>query len=108
MRCLLLLMLVFISSCTEPLPEQAPVETNSVRIMAIRFEPKIIKIKVGTTVTWTMDGVGYHNVVWPGFRSPFLNKQGESWSHKFDETGRITYFCEPHSAMGMTGTIIVE
>ncbi len=69
------------------------------------FDPPVIKIPVGTTVTWQFKDVsnsGSHNVVSfniPGkdFASPVL-LTGE-FSHTFDTPGSYLYDCTLHSQM---------
>ena len=85
---------------------------NTVAISGFSFSPQTLRVRVGTTVTWTnMDGVP-HSVVsgtsnTPGgvFESPLLG-QGQSFSYTFNALGTYVYNCGPHPYM--TGTIIVE
>ena len=74
---------------------------------AVSFEPKIIKIKKGTTVTWANSSTGMHNVVFTFAQSRMMYPRDE-WKLTFDEVGTFEYFCEPHRGMGMVGTVIVE
>lgn len=71
------------------------------------FEPKIIKIKKGTSVTWTNNSTTMHNVIFSFFRSRYLFPKDEL-SQVFDEVGTFDYYCDPHRSMGMVGTVIVE
>ncbi len=95
----------------------------------VQFNPKEVKVKVGTKVTWKNEDVMNHDVQsdavhFPGknqgvaFKSgPVGNmKPGDTYSYTFDKPGTYTYHCHLHSAVdqsagtvaGMTGTIIVE
>lgn len=85
------------------------------------FEPSTLTIKVGETVRWEFLSEG-HNVV-SGvngtadgkFCAP--NNQdcakaptqgvGAAYEFKFSQAGTYPYFCRPHLAEGMTGTITV-
>lgn len=94
--------------CTPSTPQSnEPIETNQVRMVQLRFEPKVIRVKAGTTVTWRNASSAVHNVVGDGFRGPILF-DGQSWSHTFEKTGKFDYICESHAGMGMVGTVIVE
>lgn len=102
------LLALLLTACTaHPQAPEKAVETNSVRILDMSFEPKVIKIKKGTTVKWTSESFSFHNVVTNDWYSPYLNT-GNTWEKKFDKVGRIEYWCVPHRSMGMTGSIIVE
>lgn len=70
------------------------------------FAPAILKVKKGTTVTWTnKDSVG-HTVTGEngGWGSALLAK-GQSYSHTFSEVGSFPYYCRPHP--WMKGTVEV-
>ena len=89
-----------------------------------RFVPAAITVKKGTTVTWKNAGQTMpHNVVTDPnlaidkahakvptgaqpFTSPMLTP-GQSWQHTFDVVGEYAYFCQPHEALGMLGTVTV-
>lgn len=87
------------------------------------FDPSQLTIEAGDTVTWRNAG-GMHNVVGQEQGSNnqlFRCSQGcdgeggngapstANWqfSRTFDEPGGINYYCEPHQAFGMTGTITI-
>ena len=67
------------------------------------FEKSNIKIKVGTTVTWTNQDTARHNVVTSGDGSAKLASEllakGESYSYTFTTAGMTEYLCEPHPYM---------
>ena len=84
--------------------------------LRMAFEPKLITIKPGDTVTWVNQVEEEHNVVtYPdGFpngatalRSPIMQKKGEKWSYTFKVRGTYDYHCIPHLPMGMHGQVIV-
>ncbi|OGF57054.1 MAG: hypothetical protein A2Z21_10285 [Candidatus Fraserbacteria bacterium RBG_16_55_9] len=92
-----------------PTTPQQPevVETNAIELKGFAFNPPVIRVKKGTTVTWAnMDNVPHTVTASDGsFRSGLLN-QNQSWSFTFDKPGIYSYFCEPHPYM--QGQIIVE
>lgn len=67
------------------------------------FEKANIKIKVGTTVTWTNQDTARHNVVTSGDGSAKLASEllakGKSYSYTFTTAGMTEYLCEPHPYM---------
>ena len=70
------------------------------------FQPAELKIKVGTTVTWTNRDDIPHTVVSAGkFRSKTLDTD-DKFSFTFTDAGDYKYFCSLHPHM--TGMIKVE
>jgi plastocyanin len=70
------------------------------------FQPAELKIKVGTTVTWTNRDDIPHTVVSAGkFRSKTLDTD-DKFSFTFTNAGDYKYFCSLHPHM--TGMIKVE
>lgn len=78
----------------------------AVKIDNFIFGPKELKVKAGTTVTWTNEDDIPHTVVSPNnFRSKALDTDGK-YSFTFTTPGTYTYFCSLHPHM--TGTVVVE
>jgi plastocyanin len=80
------------------------------------FEPAILNITVGQTVTWVWPvGSNGHNVlpddnVHPS-RSGALANGPRTHSYRFDDVGSFRYFCQAHGAaggVGMSGRVIVS
>jgi len=77
-----------------------------------RFSPVSVSIQQGDTVKWTWRGSG-HSVTsgTPGHPSGLfdsgINNSGHTFSHTFSDPGTISYYCIPHGAFGMTGSVIV-
>ena len=70
------------------------------------FQPAELKIKLGTTVTWTNRDDIPHTVVSAGkFRSKTLDTD-DKFSFTFTTAGEYKYFCSLHPHM--TGMIKVE
>jgi hypothetical protein len=65
-------------------------------------------INVGDTVTWTFATCS-HTVTStnPSFDSGFVNC-GQTFSHTYTSAGTFGYFCTPHQAIGMVGTVVVN
>ncbi|HIA91849.1 TPA: hypothetical protein EYO12_01880 [Candidatus Saccharibacteria bacterium] len=73
----------------------------AVSIGEFYFEPTLLTISKGTTVTWTNTGDVRHNIVsWSNSLTQGLNSDllanSESFSYTFEESGEYVYFCEPH------------
>lgn len=87
--------------------QPAAVETNAVALSQFAFNPQVIRVRTGTTVTWiNRDNVPHTVAARDGsFRSGLL-QPGQPWSFTFDKPGTYGYYCEPHPFM--QGQIIVE
>ena len=95
------------------------------------FDPDEITIAPGDTVEWVNVGAIGHSVTAyedelpdgaayfasGGFEAEDAARGaypdgdipgGESYSHTFETAGEHGYFCIPHEAAGMVGTIVVE
>ena len=81
-------------------------EDATVKIGNFTFGPQELKVKSGTTVTWTNEDDIPHTVVSPNnFRSKALDSE-DKFSFTFTTPGTYKYFCSLHPHM--TGTIVVE
>ena len=78
------------------------------------FRPYEVDIVSGTTVRWVWRDGG-HNVVvderpqeseWRGHGT--IEDTGFVYEHEFTVEGTYRYYCSPHRAQGMTGTIHVR
>jgi plastocyanin len=83
-----------------------PVATNEVTMAkSYRFDPKVVEIKAGESVTWTNDDNFTHTVRVDG-QDDHKVGQGDSVSIRFDKPGTYEYECTLHSH-DMHGTVIV-
>jgi plastocyanin len=73
------------------------------------FRPRVVTVNVGDTVMWTNRG-GAHNVVADNgaFSSGSADAGDWAYSYTFTTAGTFNYHCQPHAALGMTGTVIVQ
>jgi nitrite reductase (NO-forming) len=72
------------------------------------FSVNVLRVKVGTTVTWTNNDPGQMHTVTDvngAFDSGFL-EEGHSFSYTFEEAGEFEYYCLPHP--WMRAMVIVE
>lgn len=127
MRKLVIAVLVLLALVACGSSEEGLVKANPGRV----FTPKEMTMAVGETVTWEIDGDEAHTVTAyddgvpeggtyfasGGFDSEEaalddiaggLLEAGETYEVTFDEPGTYRYYCIPHEADGMVGTIVVE
>lgn len=77
------------------------------------FDPTVLTIKSGTTVTWTNNGHIRHDVTSDkdspnqGLSSELLG-QGESYSFTFEATGLYLYICSPHPTQMRAAIKVVD
>lgn len=77
------------------------------------FEPTVITVSKGTTVTWTNEGNVRHDVTstedspMKGLSSDLL-ANGESYSFTFEDTGDYYYYCQPHPFRMRAAVRVVE
>ena len=83
---------------------QAPKDANSITIANYKFDPTPLKVKKGTTVTWTNTDIAKHNIVADdnqpagGPNGPLIAK-GETYAFTFNTVGMYAYHCSPHPYM---------
>lgn len=75
------------------------------------FEPALVRIAVGDTVTFTSVDKG-HNVaaipaMLPAGAEPFKSKLSETFTHAFTVPGIYAVRCDPHYGMGMVALVVV-
>ncbi len=103
-------LMVLLAACG-PTVSTAPVETSQVTMAkSYRFDPAVIRVKVGTTVTWVNADNFTHDVTFTAgpaqFHSPPL-RPGEKTSFTFAQAGEYQYQCSFHP-QNMKGKVIVE
>ena len=87
--------------------ESAPVATTEVQMVkSYRFDPKVIEIDAGDSVTWTNEDNFTHTVEVDGQEDHKVG-QGESFSITFDTPGTYHYVCTLHNK-DMDGEVIVK
>lgn len=88
--------------------------SHPVTVSNFQFNPSTLTITAGDEVVWTNTG-GSHNVdgktsVFPSNPESFGNNVSSGWTYKFtfNTPGTYNYHCDPHAAMGMVGTVVVN
>ena len=92
-------------------PASAPVQSGSVQIAYrnITIQPDTVKVKVGSTITWTNYDSIEHNVTSEGGPQRFASgdlSEGVHFAIKATTPGVIHYECTIHPT-SMNGTIVV-
>jgi plastocyanin len=85
-----------------------PVSGNAVSIKNFAFSPATLKVKAGTTVTWTNTDTDAHTVTSAGSGGPLHSSAlatHAAYSYTFARPGRYAYLCTIHPFM--TGTVEV-
>ncbi len=81
---------------------------------ALVFDPAELQVEVGATVKWTWASGG-HSVTldsrpndsdWRG-TGLYTHEEGYVMTNTFDTAGVYEYYCNPHRASGMSGTLVV-
>src|ERR1041385_4812849 len=100
-----LTVLGLVAGCGQP-ADAAPVRTDQVNLPpSYQFDPAVIQVVAGTSVTWTNNDHFTHSVkVQDG--SDHVIRPGESVSISFENAGQYPYICTFH-AQDMKGTVIV-
>lgn len=77
----------------------------------LAYDPALVAIDVGTTVTWDWQSNG-HTVTSdsaPGDTEfDVSGNNGQEFTETFDEPGNVLYYCNPHRGAGHVGALIVE
>jgi plastocyanin len=98
---------VFAAGCGGAGESSEPVATTKVQMVkSYRFDPKVIEIEAGETVSWTNDDNFTHTVQVDGQGDNKVGR-GESFSLTFDTPGTYRYVCTLHSK-DMDGEVIVR
>lgn len=93
------------STQTSKSSEETSGEATAVEIKLFAFNPNPVEVKVGTEITWTNQDNINHTVT-SGLRDKpddkfdgLLNEKGSTYTEKFTEAGKYTYFCKIHPGM---------
>ncbi len=85
-------------------------ETNQVSFKGFAVVQKSIKVKKGTTVTWTNEDGAKHDVTpdteSADFKASELFGKGETYSVTFNTAGTYSYYCSPHPYMKGTVEVV--
>ena len=84
-----------------------PAKTSTVNLPpSYRFDPDVIQVPAGTTVTWTNNDNFTHSVLVTGTNDVHNMKPGEKTTITFNTPGQFDYVCTYHT-QNMKGRVIV-
>lgn len=93
------------STATSKTTEGSSGDSTAVEIKLFAFNPNPVEVKVGSEITWTNQDNINHTVT-SGLRDKpddkfdgLLNEKGSTYTEKFTEAGKYTYFCKIHPGM---------
>lgn len=96
------------SPAPTPAPAAAPTKLN-VNVVDNRFEPSVLTVAAGTTVTWTNQGLNLHTLTSAdGLFDSGALQSGQSFTYTFEKAGSVTLLCRQHTLNGMSGRISVQ
>ena len=74
---------------------------------ALQFQPRAIRIRAGTPVTWRNRDQVFHTVTAEdgSWSSPMI-EPGQTWQRVFDTPGRYHIICTPHPTMKMVVEVV--
>ena len=95
------------AGCGGPRESGTPVATTEVTMAkSYRYDPKVIEIEAGQTVTWKNEDNFTHTVQVDEQEDHEVDR-GDSLSIEFDEPGTYDYVCTLHR-QDMDGKVIVK
>jgi plastocyanin len=97
---------VFAAGCGGSGTGEPVASTEVEMVKSYSFDPKVIEIEAGETVTWTNEDNFTHTVQVQG-QEDHKVERGESVEITFDEPGTYDYVCTLHR-QDMDGTVIVK
>ena len=112
---------VLLASCgggdNSTAPPQDQPFTGTIHVLDDRFSPANVTISVGDSVTWRWEGSHGHSVTQgttpdasedPSRLFDTGIKTTGTFGYRFTTAGDVPYFCRPHFALGMKGTVKVQ
>lgn len=110
---------IFVAGAAAALLVAGPAAAKDVKVKmlnkgaagAMVFEPALVKIAPGDTVTFVSVDPGHNaesiSSMIPAGATPFKGKMNQNITVKFTKPGVYGYKCLPHYGMGMVGAVIV-
>ncbi|HVR88153.1 MAG TPA: plastocyanin/azurin family copper-binding protein [Candidatus Limnocylindria bacterium] len=99
-----------------------PAQSTAIVVSAFRFQPDVLEISRGTSVTWTnkdailhtvtsgtsvkKDDFGNYDIKPDGRFDGSMPDQGKGFTFTFTTAGTYTYFCSRHN--NMTASVVVR
>lgn len=90
----------------EPVGTTATPVQVTIHMTNFKFEPAIVEVAPGSTVTWVNDDDVYHTVTSDTASGPLQSpnvEKSQTYAYTFSSEGTYNYHCIPHAAMDMSG-----
>lgn len=88
----------------------APPKNHEVKAAVTQFNPMVLFVNPGDTVTWTNmaghDTTSIEGMI-PEGAEAWQSKMGEQYSYTFTQEGAYIYKCTPHASLGMIAAVVV-
>lgn len=88
----------------------ANAEDHMVKAQGVKFDPQVIFVQPGDTITWTSmpthDTASVEGMI-PDGAEGWQSKMGENFTITVEKEGAYVYKCTPHVSVGMLGAIVV-
>jgi plastocyanin len=90
---------------------------GTVTVLDNRFSHPAVTVAVGDSVTWRWQSSNSHSVTQGTTPDPSQDgsrlfdsgiKNSGTFGYRFTSAGTVPYFCRPHFAAGMKGTVTVQ
>lgn len=106
---------------TDSTSESAAEVTMMTNDSGTHFEPHVVEIEPGETVTWTLKSGSHTTTAYApsndkpqripddaeAWDSGTVDEQGITFEHTFETKGIYDYYCRPHENTGMIGSVVV-
>ncbi len=101
----MILTILTISGCSQKQELTQEQTDNTIIIKDFEFNPNVITVNLGTTITWINQDSAPHTIKFSNSESQKLNN-GDSFKFQFNNKGTYDYICGLHPSM--KAKIIVE
>jgi len=104
----LLIVTLVATACSAPGSSANPVKTTQVDLPpSYVFQPVVVEVARGSTVTWTNHDNFTHSVQVQGQSDVHMLNPGQTTQIRFDQPGSYAYVCTLHT-QNMKGTVVVD
>lgn len=106
---IILSLLLIFALFQKPYPPPEPPPPNSIELGSGQFIPSLVKVRVGTLVTWSnRSGVTRDLFALDNRFAPTALYPGQSFSYRFAEQGRYYFYHQEGKSYRSLGTVVVS
>lgn len=81
--------------------------SNAIEVGNNFYSPNLTTLPVGTTVTWTWNGGGNHDVTFATGNVKSPTQSSGTYQRTFSQAGTYDYHCSVHGA-SMSGRVVIQ